>query len=82
MHPLNIMWLLHEIDNNSEVSVEVERSKHVDSINISTDDFNFSISECGSCSLIYKNREKKSDKSKEHWRMVRGWVKAYVTEVL
>lgn len=82
MHPLNIMWLLHDINNNSEVLVEFERSKHVDSISISTSDFHFNISECGSCSLIYKNGDKKIDKSREHWRMVRGWVKAYVAEVL
>ena len=56
MHALNIMWLLVEVDKNTEIEILTGKSKHVDSIMISTNDFEFSISECGSCVLKYLNQ--------------------------
>ena len=43
MHALNIMWLLNEVDCNTEIEITTGKSKHVDSIMISTNDFEFSI---------------------------------------
>ena len=45
MHALNIMWLLNEVDCNTEIEILTGESKHVDSIMISTNDFEFIISE-------------------------------------
>ena len=58
MHALNIMWLLNEVDCNTEVEILTGKSKHVDSIMISTNDFEFSISECGICVLTYLDQPK------------------------
>ena len=47
---------------------------------ISTNDFEFSISECGSCVLKYLNRPKSVAKDVEYWNMVKDWVKKYYLE--
>ena len=70
MHALNIMWLLVEVDKNTEIEILIGKSKHVDSIMISTNDFEFSISECGSCVLTYLNQPKSVEKDIEYWKMV------------
>ena len=62
MHALNIMWLLNEVDCNTEIEILTGKSKHVDSIMISTNDFEFSISECGTCVLTYLNQPKSVEK--------------------
>lgn len=80
MHALNIMWLLVEVDKNTEIEILTGKSKHVDSIMISTNDFEFSISECGSCVLTYLNQPKIVEKDIEYWNMVKGWVKNYYQE--
>ena len=80
MHALNIMWLLVEVDKNTEIEILTGKSKHVDSIMISTNDFEFSISECGSCMLTYLNQPKSVEKDIEYWKRVKDWVKKYYQE--
>lgn len=80
MHALNIMWLLVEVDKNTEIEILTGKSKHVDSIMISTNDFEFSISECGSCALTYLNQPKSVEKDIEYWSKVKDWVKKYYQE--
>ena len=74
------MWLLVEVDNNTEIEILTGKYKHVDSIMISTNDFEFSISECGSWVLKYLNRPKSVAKDVEYWNMVKDWVKKYYLE--
>lgn len=80
MHALNIMWLLVEVDKNTEIEILTGKSKHVDFIMISTNDFEFSISECGSCVLTYLNQPKSVEKDVEYWNKVKDWVKKYYQE--
>ena len=80
MHALNIMWLLNEVDCNTEVEITTIKSKHADSIMISTNDFEFSISECGTCVLTYLDQQKSVEKDTEYWNMVKTWVKKYYQE--
>ena len=77
MHALNIMWLLVEVDKNTEIEILTGKCKHIDSIMISTNDFEFSISECGSCVLTYLNQPKSVEKDIEYWHKVKDWVKKY-----
>ena len=62
MNALNIMWLLDEIDCNTEIEILTGKSKRVDFIFISTDKFDFSISECGSCKLDYRGQDRSVEK--------------------
>ena len=80
MHALNIMWLLNEVDCNTEVEILTGKSKHVDSIMISTNGFEFGISECGACVLTYLDQPKSVEKDTEYWNMVKTWVKKYYQE--
>jgi hypothetical protein len=80
MHALNIMWLLNEVDCNTKVEILTGKSKHVDSIIISTNDFEFSISECGACVLTYLGQPVSLEKDVEYWNMVKTWVKKYYQE--
>ena len=80
MHALNIMWLLNEVDCNTEIEISTGKSKHVDSISISTNTFEFSISECGTCVLTYLNQPKSVEKDIEYWDKVKTWVKKYYRE--
>ena len=80
MNALNIMWLLNEIDCNTEIEILTGKSKHVDSIFISTDEFEFSISECGSCKLDYRGQNRSVEKDVEYWWKVKNWVKKYYQE--
>ena len=80
MHALNIMWLLNEVDCNTAIEILTGKSKHVDSIMISTNDFTFTISECGACVLTYLNQPKSVEKDIEYWNMVKTWVKKYYQE--
>lgn len=80
MHALNIMLLLNEVDCNTKIEILTVKSKHVDSIMISTDDFELSISECGTCVLTYLNKPKSVEKDIEYWNMVKTWVKKYYQE--
>ena len=80
MHALNIMWLLNEVDCNTEVEILTGRSKHVDSIMISTNDLEFNISECGTCVLTYLDQPKSVEKDIECWNKVKTWVKKYYQE--
>ena len=80
MHALNIMWLLNEVGCYTEIEITTGKSKHVDSIMISTNDFEFSISECGTCILTYLDQPKSVEKDIEYWNMVKTWVKKYYQE--
>ncbi len=80
MHALNIMWLLNGVDCNTEIEITTGKSKHIDSIMISTNDFEFSISECGNCVLTYLDQPKSVEKDIGYWNMVKTWVKKYYQE--
>ena len=80
MHALNIMWLLNEVDCNTEVEILTGKSKHVYSIMISTNDFEFSISECSTCVLTYLDQPKRVEKDIEYWEKVKTWIKKYYQE--
>ena len=74
------MWLLNEVDCDTEIEIVTGKSKHVDSIMISTNDFEFSISKCGTCVLTYLDQPKGLEKDIEYWNMVKAWVKKYYQE--
>ena len=80
MNALNIMWLLNEVDCNTEIEILTGKSKHVDSISIYTNTFEFSISECGSCVLTYLGQPQSFEKDIEYWEKVKTWVKKYYQE--
>lgn len=80
MNALNIMWLLNEVDCNTEIEILTGKSKNVDSISISTNTFEFSISECGSSVLTYLDQPKSVEKDIEYWDRVKTWVKKYYQE--
>ena len=81
MHTLNIMWLLNEVDCNTEIEILTGKSKHVDSISISTNTFEFSISECGACVLTYLEQPSSVvEKDIEYWNKVKTWIKKYYEE--
>ena len=80
MNALNIMWLLNEIDCNTEIEILTGKSKHVDSISISTNTFEFSISGCGTCVLTYLDQQVILEKDIEYWEKVKTRVKKYYQE--
>ena len=47
MHALNIMWLLNEGDCNTEINISTTKTKHVDWLEIKTNDFKYYIDETG-----------------------------------
>ena len=59
MNALNIMWLLNEVDCNTELYIDSTKTKHVDWINIKTNDFKFYIDETGLCRLEYLDQPKR-----------------------
>jgi len=80
MNACNIMWLLNEVNFNTEIEILTGKSKSVDSIMISTNDFEFNISECGTCVLTYLDQPKSVEKDSDVWMLVKGWVKKYYQE--
>lgn len=80
MNALNIMHLLAEINRNTKIMISSNKNKHVDNIFISTDDFDFSVFECGTCILTYKQYSKSTEKDIEYWWKVKDWVKKYYRE--
>ena len=80
MNALNIMWLLNEIDGNTEIEILTGNSKCFDYILISTDEFEFSTSECGSCKLDYRGQDRSIEKDVGYWNKVKNWVKKYYQE--
>ena len=80
MNALNIMWLLNEVDCNTELYIDSTKTKHVDWINIKTNDFKFYIDETGLCRLEYLDQPKSVEKDIEYWDMVKTWVKKYYQE--
>ena len=80
MHALNIMWLLNEVDCNTEIEILTGKSKHSDFIFISTKTFDFSVSECGTFKLTYLDQEHSLEKDIEYWDKVKTWVKKYYQE--
>lgn len=81
MNALNIMWLLNEIDCNTEIEILTGRSGNFEYILISTDEFDFSISQCGSCKLDYRGQNRSVEKDIEYWNKVKDWVKKYYQEM-
>ena len=82
MHPSNIMWYLNELDNNSQVKIEVERSKHYDNITITTDKFEFDIDEYGRHGVCINNKWSEFYDDMGILKLVEEWVKSYMNEVL
>ena len=80
MHALNIMRLLNEVDCNTEIEITTGKSKHTNPIMISTNDFEFSISECGTCVFTYLGQPVSLEKDIEYWEKVKTWVKKYYQE--
>lgn len=80
MHALNIMWLLNEIDRNTEIEILTGKSKNFEYILISADEFDFSISQCGTCKLDYQGQDRSIEKDVEYWNKVKNWVKKYYQE--
>ena len=81
MHALNIMWLLNEVDCNTEIKISTTKTKHVDWLEIKTNDFKYYIDETGFCRLTYLDQPKSVEKDIEYWNMVKTWVKTYYQEV-
>ena len=82
MHPSNIMWYLNELDNNSQVKIEVQRSKHYDDITITTDKFEFNIDEYGRHGIYINNKWSESYVNIGILKLVKEWIKSYMIEVL
>ena len=74
------MWLLNEVGCNTEIEILIGKSKHVDSIMISTNDFELTISQSGTCVLTYLNQQKSVEKDVKYWNIVKDWVKKYYQE--
>lgn len=83
MNAFNIMWLLKELDNKSQVEITYNRSKHIDSIHIETPEFQYQINEYGQMVLSYKSKISAGHcESGDYWFMVKSWVKDYLNEVM
>ena len=82
MHPSNIMWYLKELDNNSQVKIEVQRSKHYDHITIITDKFEFNIDEYGRHGVYVNCEWSEFYDDMGILKLVKEWVKSYMNEVL
>ena len=80
MHALNIMWLLNEVDCNTEIEISTKKTEYVDWLEIKTHDFEYYIDETGFCKLTYLNQPKSVEKDIEYWNTVRNWVKKYYQE--
>lgn len=80
MNALNIMWLLNEVDCNTEIDIQTVKTTSTDWLEITTEYFHFYIDEYGSCSLQYSNQPKSVEKDIEYWDMVKSWVKKYYQE--
>ena len=79
MNALNIMWLLNDVDRNTPIEVKIVKTKSCDWIEIETDKFVFIIDEYGSCSLRHQGILSQ-EKEEAYWKMVKGWVKFYMSE--
>lgn len=75
-----LMWLLNEVNNNTEISVKYDRCKHTDSIDIETSKFKFYVDEYGVWILDYTSDDKSVEKDQEIWMLVKDWVKKYYQE--
>lgn len=82
MHPSNIMWYLNDIDCNSEVIVDVARTKYIDSIVITTCNFEFSIDEYGNHYVFENLQRSEIYNDIELWKLVKSWVKDYLNDVI
>ena len=80
MHALNIMWLLNEVDCNTEIDIRCVKTKSADWIEISTKDLEYYIDEYGSCRLKYIDQPVSLEKDIEYWEKVKTWVKKYYQE--
>ena len=83
MNAFNIMHLLKELNNNSQVEITYDRSKHIDSIYIETPEFQFQIDEYGQMVVEYKSKINAGHcESGNYWLMAKSWVKDYLNEVM
>ena len=80
MNALNIMWLLNEVDCNTELYIDSTKTEHMAWVNIKTSDFKFYIDKTGLCRLEYLDQPKSVEKDIEYWDMVKTWVKKYYQE--
>lgn len=80
MHALNIMWLLNEIDCNTEIKITTWKSECNQWIEVATEDFDFTVDEDGVCVLKYLGQPKSVEKDIEYWNKVKNWVKKYYQE--
>ena len=80
MNALNIMWLLNEVDCNTEIRIECDNRISVQNIKIFTSDIVFYIDTTGFCRLEYLDQPKSVEKDIEYWEMVKNWVKKYYQE--
>lgn len=81
MNACNIMWLLNEVNSNTEISVKYDRNKHTDSIDIEASKFKFYVEEYGVCILDYVGHEKSVEKDQEIWLLVKDWVLKYFQDI-
>ena len=81
MHALNALWLLRELNCNSDVEVIVTRTKYCDSIEIKAETFEFVIEENGAC-LLKHNGDINHQCDINYWKLVKQWTKEYMSEVL
>lgn len=82
MHPSNIMWYLNDLDCNSDVSVNVIRSKHFDGIVIEFSNLKFHIDECGKHYFYIGEEVSEIYNDVTIWKLVKSWVKEYLNNVL
>lgn len=82
MHALNALWLLNEVNCNTEIEIKYVRSKSCDWFEIATKDFDFMVTEYGYCSLKYLDQPISHEKDAEYYGLVKQWVKKYYLEVL
>ena len=82
MNPSMIMSYLSDLDCNSNVEVNIVRSKHCDQIEIITDEFTFVVDEFGLYSVKTDDCWSEDYQDINIWKLVKTWVKNYLNEIL
>ena len=82
MNPSMIMSYLSDLDCNSNVEVNIVRSKHCDQIEIVTDEFTFVVDEFGLYSVKTDGGWSEDYQDINIWKLVKTWVKNYLNEIL
>ena len=73
---------LNKIDCNTEVCLQYERTKHIDSIVLNASNFTLMVDEYSGCSFEIHNVDKWFFKDKGVWLMVKQWMRDYFKAVL